>query len=136
MSDSTIETRSNNVKSVSKKERRDFMTTLATAGGVLAAGASVIPLVHSMNPSKEVLASATTEVSLVDIREGQTKTVMWQGKPVFIKHRTEQEIEEARAVDGSDLKDYEEDVVRVQKGKEKWLIVIGVCTHLGCIPAG
>ena len=89
-----------------------------------------------MNPSADVLALASTEVDLTPIAEGQEIKVMWRGKPVFIRNRTQKNIEDANAVDIKSLRDPETDAARVKKGKEKWLIMVGVCTHLGCIPLG
>src|SRR3546814_14309776 len=87
-----------------------------------------------MNPSAEVLARASTEVDLAPIAEGQRVTVTWRGNPVFIDHRTQQQIQQAEAVDVEELPDPQPDSARVQK--PEWLIVIGVCTHLGCVPLG
>ncbi|WP_343289403.1 ubiquinol-cytochrome c reductase iron-sulfur subunit [Wolbachia endosymbiont of Encarsia formosa] len=116
------------------KSRRDFITlTTCTMAGIGAA--SVFwPLVKSMNPSAEVLAMSTVEVNLSHIQEGQGKKVKWQGKPVFIRRRTKQEIEAARAINAENLRDPESDEKRVYKGKDEWLIMIGICTHLGCVP--
>ena len=87
-----------------------------------------------MNPSKDVLALASTEVDLSPIEEGQSLTVMWRGKPIFIRHRTDQEIEDAGSADVSDLVHKASDESRVKN--PKWLVVVGVCTHLGCVPLG
>jgi ubiquinol-cytochrome c reductase iron-sulfur subunit len=87
-----------------------------------------------MNPGKDTLALASTEIDLSPLKEGQSLTVIWRGKPVFIKHRTPQEITEAKNTDLSDLIDIEDDADRVQN--DKWLVVLGVCTHLGCVPLG
>jgi ubiquinol-cytochrome c reductase iron-sulfur subunit len=92
------------------------------------------PFIDSMNPSAEVLALATTEVDLSPIEDGQSITVVWQGNPVFIRHRTAEEIAEAEAVDVADLPDPETDDKRIEK--PEWLVVVGVCTHLGCVPKG
>jgi ubiquinol-cytochrome c reductase iron-sulfur subunit len=92
------------------------------------------PLIDSMNPSAEVLALASTEVDLGPIAEGQRVTVTWRGNPVFIDHRTQAQIQQAEAVDVADLPDPQPDSARVEK--PEWLIVIGVCTHLGCVPLG
>ena len=92
------------------------------------------PFLKSMNPAEDTLALGTTEVDISSIEEGQSITVKWRGKPVFIRKRTKTEIEEAKAVNISDLKDPEQDVNRVKK--EEWLILVGVCTHLGCVPLG
>jgi ubiquinol-cytochrome c reductase iron-sulfur subunit len=116
------------------KSRRDFiaLTTCAMAG--IGAASGLLPLVKSMGPSAEVLAMSTVEVNLLEFQEGQTKKVKWQGKPVFIRKRTQQEIEAARAVDVKTLRDPELDEQRVSSGKDEWLITIAVCTHLGCVP--
>ncbi len=115
-------------------EKRDFLflTTggLAIAGGALTAWS----LINTMNPAKDVLALSSTEVDLTPIDEGQSLTVMWRGKPVFIKHRTQIEIQEAREVDIDSLKHKDLDESRVKN--PSWLVVLGVCTHLGCVPLG
>jgi ubiquinol-cytochrome c reductase iron-sulfur subunit len=104
-----------------------------TLGGVGAASLA-IPFITSMNPGKDTLALASTEIDLSPLKEGQSLTIIWRGKPVFIKHRTPAEIEQAKNVALADLKDAEEDSNRVQDNK--WLVVLGVCTHLGCVPLG
>ena len=114
--------------------RRDFLVLTASAFGIAGAAAFTWPLIDSMNPSAEVLALASTEVDLSAIEPGQSITVKWRGKPVFIRHRTEQEIAAANAVAPSDLPDPQPDDKRVQK--PDWLVVVGVCTHLGCVPLG
>lgn len=114
--------------------RRDFMQMLAAAFGAVGLGSFLVPAINSLNPAKDTLALATIEVDLSDIPVGEAKTVMWQGKPVFIKHRTAEEIKEAEAVDVASLTDKQSDASRVEK--PEWLVVIGVCTHLGCIPQG
>jgi ubiquinol-cytochrome c reductase iron-sulfur subunit len=116
--------------------RRDFLLLTAQAMGAVGAGALLWPLVDSMNPSADVLALASTEVDLAAIAEGQEIKVMWRGKPVFIRHRTQKNIDAANATDISTLRDPETDEARVKKGHEKWLIMVGVCTHLGCVPLG
>lgn len=107
-----------------------------TAGAMAAVGAGSVawPFIDQLNPAADTLAMSTTEVDIASVAEGQSITVMWRGKPVFIRHRTAKEIEEAKAVDVSTLRDKQDDKARVQK--EQWLIVIGVCTHLGCVPLG
>jgi ubiquinol-cytochrome c reductase iron-sulfur subunit len=114
--------------------RRDFLLISTTALGVAGVAAAVWPFIHSINPAKDVLAMASTEVDLSTVEEGMAITVMWRGKPVFIRHRTADEIASAEAVDVAELRDPEADADRVQK--PEWLIAIGVCTHLGCIPSG
>jgi ubiquinol-cytochrome c reductase iron-sulfur subunit len=114
--------------------RRDFLNLLTVAFGAIGVGAVAWPFIDSMNPSAEVLALATTEVDLSPIEDGQSITVVWQGNPVFIRHRTAEEIAEAEAVDVADLPDPETDDKRIEK--PEWLVVVGVCTHLGCVPKG
>ena len=81
-----------------------------------------------------MLALSSIEVDISGIEPGQTQTVKWRGKPIFIKHRTEDDIAEANSAKMSDLLDPEEDSARVVAGQEKWLVTIGICTHLGCVP--
>lgn len=116
--------------------RRDFM--MLTAAGLAAVGgaAAAWPFIDSMNPAADVLALSSIEVDLSPIKEGQTIKVKWRGVPVFIRHRTKEDIEEARKVSVSELRDPQKDEERVLKGHEQWLIMVGVCTHLGCIPLG
>lgn len=116
--------------------RRDFMAL--TAGAMAAVGGCSVawPLINSMNPAADVLALASIEVDLSPIKEGQTIKAKWRGVPVFIRHRTKENIEDARKVEMGDLKDPQKDEDRVQKGHEQWLVMVGVCTHLGCIPLG
>lgn len=114
--------------------RRDFLQLTAASFGLVGVAAAAAPLINSLNPAKDTLALATTEVDISNIAEGEAITVMWRGKPVFIKHRTPAEIEAARSVDIATLPDKETDEDRVKK--EKWLVAIGICTHLGCVPTG
>jgi ubiquinol-cytochrome c reductase iron-sulfur subunit len=116
--------------------RRDFLYLTAAAFGAVGAGSVAWPFIDQMNPAADTLALASTEVDLSPIEEGQSITVMWRGKPVFVRHRTQKEIEEARAVDLSDLRDAQPDTERVKEGQEKWLVMVGICTHLGCVPSG
>lgn len=118
----------------SGETRRDFLYLAAGAMGAVGAGAAVWPLIASMNPSAEVLALASTEVDLAPVAEGQRITVTWRGNPVFIDHRTPAQIEQANAVALDELPDPEADEARVVK--PEWLVMIGVCTHLGCVPLG
>jgi ubiquinol-cytochrome c reductase iron-sulfur subunit len=114
--------------------RRDFLN-LVTVGFVgVGVGAIAWPFINSMQPARDVLALASTDAELGPIGVGQAITVMWRGKPIFIRHRTAKDIQEARAVPMADLKDPATDQSRVQK--EQWLVMIGICTHLGCIPLG
>lgn len=114
--------------------RRDFIKLATMTLGGVGAASLAIPFITSMNPGKDTLALASTEIDLSPLKEGQSLTVIWRGKPVFIKHRTATEIEEAKNVSMEDLKDAEDDSKRVQDSK--WLVVLGVCTHLGCVPLG
>ncbi len=102
--------------------------------GVVATGAAVWPLADSMNPSAEVLALASTEVDLSPVAEGQRISVFWRGKPVFVDRRTAEQIKAAEEVPMDELPDPQLDEARVQK--PEWLVLVGVCTHLGCIPLG
>lgn len=114
--------------------KRDFLKLVAGSFAAVGVGAIAWPFIASMNPAKDVLALASTDVQLGAIAEGQAVTVMWRGKPVFVRHRTAQEIQEAKAVPLGELRDPEADSDRVQR--EPWLVVLGVCTHLGCVPLG
>ena len=113
-------------------KRRDFIVTATTAAGVVGVGAAVWPLVDQMNPDASVKALASTEVDISTIEPGQSITVLWRGKPVFIKRRTNEEIQEAKAVDIKDLKHPETDEERAKN--PEWLVMLGICTHLGCVP--
>jgi ubiquinol-cytochrome c reductase iron-sulfur subunit len=114
--------------------RRDFLVLTASALGAVGAASVVWPFINSMNPAADTLAMSSTEVDLTPVAVGQSITVVWQGKPVFIRHRTEKEIKEAEDVNVAELRDPQTDASRVKK--TEWLIVIGICTHLGCIPLG
>ncbi|XP_077982476.1 cytochrome b-c1 complex subunit Rieske, mitochondrial-like [Glandiceps talaboti] len=115
--------------------RRVFTYALVGSSGVAGAYAAknvVTDLVSSMSASADVLALAKIEVNLSEIPEGKSITVKWRGKPLFIRHRTQEEIETEQAVDPNSLRHAEHDNERVQK--PEWLITVGVCTHLGCVP--
>jgi ubiquinol-cytochrome c reductase iron-sulfur subunit len=114
--------------------RRDFLYLVTGATAAVGTVAVVWPLVDAMNPSADVLALATTEVDLSGVEPGMAITVTWQGKPVFIRHRTPEEIEVARADDAAALPDPEPDEARVIE--PEWLVQVGICTHLGCVPLG
>ena len=115
--------------------RRDFLYLAAGSLAALGTAAAVWPLIDSLNPSAEILALSATEVDLAPIAIGQRITVKWRGQPVFIDHRSAEEIARAEADDGNpDLIDPARDASRVQR--KEWLIVIGICTHLGCVPLG
>lgn len=114
--------------------RRDFLYVASGALTGVGAAASLWPFVDSLNPSADVLALSSTEVDISQVPEGQAITVLWRGKPVFVRHRTKAEIDKARSDDKADLKDPAPDSSRVKK--PEWLVMIGVCTHLGCVPLG
>lgn len=116
--------------------RRDFLYLTAAAFGAVGAGSVAWPLIDQMNPAADTLALSTIDVDLSPIVEGQAITVMWRGKPVFIRHRTAKEIVEAKTDDEAALRDPETDAQRVKEGQEKWLVMVGICTHLGCVPLG
>lgn len=116
--------------------RRDFLTIAGSAFAAVGGALALWPFISQMNPDAGALALASTEVDLAPIKEGQAITVMWRGKPVFIRNRTKKEIEEARAVALKALPDPQADADRVKAGKDNWLIIVGICTHLGCIPKG
>ena len=114
--------------------RRSFLYLSAGAMGAVGAAGLVWPFVKSMNPAADVLALASVDVNLQPIQQGQSITIVWRGKPIFIRHRTPEEIAKAQQTALSDLLDPETDSTRVQK--PQWLIVVGICTHLGCVPQG
>ena len=117
-----------------KPQRREFLFTATYAVGAVGVAATVWPMIDQMNPDASVKALASTEVDVSSVTPGKTITVLWRGKPVFIRRRTSEEITEAQAVKEADLPDPETDEARVQK--PEWLVMVGVCTHLGCIPLG
>jgi len=115
--------------------RRDFLY-IAT-GTVAAVGAAAVawPLISQMNPDASTIAAgAPIEVDLGPIAEGQVIKVFWRSKPIFISHRSKKEIDEAKSVNVASLPDPQPDSARVKEGHDQWLVVIGICTHLGCIP--
>ncbi len=116
------------------ESRRDFLMLATGAVGAVGLGAVAWPFIDQMNPAADTLAVSTTEVNLEPIEPGQRILVKWQGKPVFIMHRTKEQIEKMKAEDGGNLPDPQKDGDRTVK--PEWLVVVGVCTHLGCIPTG
>ena len=116
------------------ENRRDFLLAATCTLGMIGAGLAAWPFIDSLNPSADAQALASVEVDLSSIAPGQAVTAAWQGKPVFIRHRTRDEIVAAREVHHEDLPDPQRDADRAQN--PRWLVVIGVCTHLGCIPRG
>ncbi|CAA7625031.1 Ubiquinol-cytochrome c reductase iron-sulfur subunit [Magnetospirillum sp. LM-5] len=115
--------------------RRDFLLYATSAVGAVGTGLALWPFVHSMNPAADTLALSTTDVDISAIQPGQAITVVWRGKPVFVRHRQPEEIAQAAKDDSvGDLRDKATDASRAQK--PEWLVLIGVCTHLGCVPLG
>ena len=117
-----------------KTKRRDFIFTASYTLGAVGIGAAVWPLIDQMNPDASVKALSSTEVNVSEVQPGQSITVLWRSKPVFIKRRTEEEIAKARQVDLKELKDPEKDEDRAKN--PEWLVMVGICTHLGCVPLG
>jgi ubiquinol-cytochrome c reductase iron-sulfur subunit len=119
--------------------RRDFLYVATGAFAAIGVGAAVWPLIDQMNPDASVLALASIELDIGTVPVGQEITVKWRGKPVFVRHRTEEEIKAAEAVDITTLIDPQTDDARLMTGvdgklEKQWLILIGICTHLGCVP--
>ena len=117
-----------------KSSRRDFLYLSSISIGSVGTAAFMWPFLKSMNPAEDTLALGSTEVDLSNISVGQSKTVKWRGKPIFIRRRTQEEISAANRVDVAVLRDPMSDKDRVQK--EEWLVLEGICTHLGCVPLG
>jgi ubiquinol-cytochrome c reductase iron-sulfur subunit len=116
--------------------RRDFINVGALTFGAVGVGAVVLPLVNQMNPSADVLAEASTELDLAAIAEGQAIKAVFRKQPLFVRHLTAKEIAEANAVPAASLRDPQSLTDRTKAGKSQWLITMGVCTHLGCVPLG
>lgn len=116
------------------EKRRDFLYIATGAVATVGAGLACWPLIDQMNPDATVKALASIEVDISPIEVGQSITVVWRGKPVFIRRRTAEEIKVAVGVDVATLADPQADTDRVQK--PEWLVMVGICTHLGCIPKG
>ncbi|MGE0752506.1 MAG: ubiquinol-cytochrome c reductase iron-sulfur subunit [Variibacter sp.] len=115
--------------------RRDFLYIATGAVGAVGLAAVAWPLISQMNPDASTIAAgAPIDVDLSPITEGQVIKVFWRSKPIFISHRTAKEIKEAQDVNVSSLPDPQPDSARVKQGHDQWLVVIGICTHLGCIP--
>ena len=120
--------------SVANRGRRDFIVVATNAMLAVGAGAVAYPLIDQMNPAADTLALSSVEVDISSLEAGQAITIKWRGKPVFIRHRTPAEIADAEAVDLAALRDPEADMARIQK--PEYLIIQGICTHLGCVPLG
>ncbi len=115
-------------------DRRDFLFIASGAFGAIAAGAAAIPLVDQMNAARDTLAVSQIRIDVSQIPDGQQITVEWRGKPVFVRHRSQRDIDEARAVDWERLRDPQPDEARVDPAHPELLVMVGVCTHLGCVP--
>ena len=115
---------------VSDTGRRDFLIKVTTVVGGAGVAVACLPFIDSMNPGSDVLAKATTEFNLSGMNPGDMRTVPWQGKPVFILRRTPEQISKMEASSGG--LDPEPDQKRVKQ--PEWLVVVGVCTHMGCVP--
>jgi ubiquinol-cytochrome c reductase iron-sulfur subunit len=125
------------VTTVSSAEhtRRDFLYIATGTAAAIGGAATLVPLVSQMNPDGSTIAAgAPVDIDLSPVAEGQIVKVFWRSQPIFIFHRTKKEIAEAKNVDVANLPDPEPDSMRVKAGHEQWLVVIGICTHLGCIP--
>jgi ubiquinol-cytochrome c reductase iron-sulfur subunit len=117
------------------QSRRDFLFVATGAAAAVGAAATVWPLVSQMNPDASTIAAgAPIDVDLAPIAEGQDIKVFWRGKPIYIMHRTAKQVKEAQSVNVSSLPDPQPDSARVKECHGQWLVVIGICTHLGCIP--
>jgi ubiquinol-cytochrome c reductase iron-sulfur subunit len=114
--------------------RRDFLIISTTAAGAVGAACVAWPFIDQMNPAADTLALASIEFDVSTVAEGQSVTLTWRGKPVFVRHRTPKEIEEAREVPLDELRDPQPDAERAEK--PEYLVLVGVCTHLGCVPLG
>ncbi len=121
--------------SSAEPSRRDFLYIATGAVGAAGVAAAVVPLIAQMNPDASTIAAgAPIEIDLSPIAQGQIIKVFWRSKPIFISHRNRKEIDEARSIDWHSLPDPEPDSARTKPGHDQWLVVIGICTHLGCIP--
>jgi len=130
----TVTTAKSSVAASVEPTRRDFLFIATGAAGAVGVGAVAWPLISQMNPDASTLAMASIEVDISAVALGSIMTVKWRGKPVFIRHRTPKEIQEAADVVVATLPDPQTDKARVQK--PEWLVVVGICTHLGCVPIG
>ena len=134
--------------SADEPNRRDFIVIAAQAFAGVGAALALWPFISQMNPDASTQALASIDVDLAPIKEGQAITVAWRGKPVFIRNRTAEEVKKAVDVKLADLSDKSArndaipekasavDTNRTKKGEENWLVLVGICTHLGCIPKG
>ncbi len=139
MADATIDT-TGTVEGTSEGEtgvrRRDFIEIAAVSAAGVGGLAVLYPLISQMAPSKDVLAASSTEIDVSAIEPGQAIKAVFRKQPVFVRNLTQKEIDEANAVPLSSLRDPETLAERTKEGHVNWLITMGVCTHLGCVPLG
>lgn len=130
---SNLDTTKKNLESdADRKVFSYLMTATVASASAIVAKSAVQKVVWALSPSRDVLALAKVEVKLNEIPPGKNAIIKWRGKPLFVRHRTEKEIQETRSVNLGELRDPEDDASRVKK--PEWLVLIGVCTHLGCVP--
>lgn len=137
MSSATVQARKSDKVAESSgqhEDRRDFLYLATGAMATIGACSVAWPFISSMNPAKDTLAVSSIDVDLAPVAEGQAITVTWRGKPLFIRHRTPAEITAANETDIKTLRDPQTDAQRAQK--PQYLVMIGICTHLGCVPLG
>lgn len=132
----SVESRTANTKDEAGVRRRDFINIAAISFGGVGAAISLFPLLDSMSPSADVLALSSVEVDLASIAPGQAIKILWRKQPLFIRNLTHEEMQASAAVLLDDLRDPQTLQDRTKEGKKNWLIIIGVCTHLGCVPLG
>jgi ubiquinol-cytochrome c reductase iron-sulfur subunit len=116
--------------------RREFLALLTLGGAAAGVAVFALPFIDYMNPSSDVLALASVEVALEPITPGMGITVVWRGRPIFVRHRTPAEIKQAQDALPSQLPDPQSDAARVKPGHDEWIVLVGICTHLGCVPLG
>ena len=116
--------------------KRDFLKLLLGSGVAIGVGALAWPLVDSMNPAGDVLALSSVDIDLTPIAVGMGITAVWRGKPIFVRHRTPEEIKTVEAVPLNQLIEPQSDADRIKAGHAQWIVLVGICTHLGCVPLG
>ncbi len=116
------------------ESRRDFLIIATSAVGAVGVGCAAWPFIDQMNPAADTLALASIEFDVSTVEEGQSVTLTWRGKPVFVRHRTAEEIAEAEETPLDALPDPQADSARAEK--PEYLVLVGICTHLGCVPLG
>src|SRR5690606_15001290 len=114
--------------------RRDFINIAAATAAIGAAGALAWPFIDQMNPSGDTLALASVEFDLTKVAAGQQVVIKWRGKPLFVRNRTPADVAQAVKDDHAPMPDPQPDAERHKEGKAEWLVLVGTCTHLGCVP--